>query len=200
MIGHAVLGVVGLQNLHRHFTLFQQFTDEDRNQILCFQRIVRNFFLKELFEAFLQYIQKLRSQSPHVHGNQRIHIHSHAVCFRSSCGLYNVLGLHNFRQIVLLIHLTDTTSHTTVIGQSALQHKACHAGLSAIHQMLMDGLKAFLAIVIVCIDDDKRSLDDLLRCKHSLTGSPRLCTFFRQSSRNVVDILESVVYSYVVRG
>ena len=64
----------------------------------------------------------------------------------------------------------------------------------------MDGLEAFLAIVIICIDDDKRSLDGLLRCKHSLTGSPRLCTSFRQSYRNVVDILESVVYSYVVRG
>ena len=43
------------------------------------------------------------------------------------------------------------------------------------------------------IDDDKRSLDDLLRCKHSLTGSPRLCPAFWQSSRDIIDILESIL-------
>ena len=54
MVGHSVPGVVGLQNLHRHLALLQQLTDEDRDQILCFQRIDRDFFLKELFEAFFQ--------------------------------------------------------------------------------------------------------------------------------------------------
>ena len=63
----------------------------------------------------------------------------------------------------------------------------------------MYGFETFLAVVIVCIDDDKRSLDDLLRCKHSLNGSPRLCPAFRQSSRDIVDILESVVHSYIMR-
>ena len=33
MIGHAVPGIVGFQNLHGHFTLLQQFTDEDGNQV-----------------------------------------------------------------------------------------------------------------------------------------------------------------------
>ena len=64
----------------------------------------------------------------------------------------------------------------------------------------MDCLKSFLAVVIVCIDDYKRCIENLLCRKHSLTGSPRLCTTFRQSSRNIVNILESVVYSYIVRG
>ena len=54
MVGHAVPGVVGLQNLHRHLAPLQQLTDENRNQILCFQRIDRNFLLEELFEAFFQ--------------------------------------------------------------------------------------------------------------------------------------------------
>ena len=63
----------------------------------------------------------------------------------------------------------------------------------------MDSLKAFLAIVIIRVDDDKRSLDDLLRCKHSLTGSPRLCPAFWQSSRDIIDILESIVNSYIMR-
>ena len=199
MVGHAVPGVVGLQNLYGHFSLFQQFTDEDRNQILRLQRITRYFFLKELLEALLQYIQKIWSQAPHVHRNQRIHINSYTVCLCSICSLYDVLGLHNFRQIVLLIHLADTTSHTTIIRQRILQHKASHARLSAIHQILMDGLEAFLAIVIISIDDDKRSLDDLLRYKHSLTGSPRLCPAFWQSSRDIIDILESIVNSYIMR-
>ena len=64
----------------------------------------------------------------------------------------------------------------------------------------MDGFEAFLSIVIICIYDNERGLDDILCCKDCLPRPPRLCTSFRQSSRNVVDILESVVYSYVVRG
>ena len=64
----------------------------------------------------------------------------------------------------------------------------------------MDSLKALLAVVIVCIDHNKRCIKNFLCSKHSLTGSPWLCTAFRQSSRNVVDILESIVYRYIVRG
>ena len=63
----------------------------------------------------------------------------------------------------------------------------------------MYGFETFLAVVIVRIDDDKRSLDDLLRCKHGLTGSPRLCPAFWQSSRDIIDILESIVNSYIMR-
>ena len=53
-------------------------------------------------------------------------------------------------------------------------------------------------IVIICIDDDERSFNYVLRCKHSLSGSPRLCTAFWKFSRNIADILESVVHSYIV--
>ena len=73
-----------------------------------------------------------------------------------------------------------------------------NAGLAAIHQILMDGLEAFLAIVIICINHNERSLDDLLRCEHSLTGSPRLCPTCRKFSRNIVNILKCVVHSYIV--
>ena len=93
-------------------------------------------------------------------------------CLCSSCGLYNILRFHNLGQVVILIHLADTASHATVIRQRVLQHKTCHTGLAAIHQILMNSLETFFAIVIICIDDDERGLDDLLRCKHGLTSSP----------------------------
>ena len=54
MIGHAIPGIVGFQKLHGHLTFFQLLTDEDRNQVLCFQRITRHFFLEKLFEAFFK--------------------------------------------------------------------------------------------------------------------------------------------------
>ena len=59
MVGHAVPCIISLQNLHGHFPLLQQLTDENRNQILCFQRISWYFLLEKLFEALLQNIQKL---------------------------------------------------------------------------------------------------------------------------------------------
>ena len=81
----------------------------------------------------------------------------------SICSSHNVTvdyAFHNLSQIVLIIHLADATGHTAIIRQRVLQHKACHAGLSTIHQILMYGFETFLAVVIVCIDDDKRSLDN----------------------------------------
>ena len=44
------------------------------------------------------------------------------------------------------------------------------------------------------------SINHFLCCKHSLTGSPRFCTTFRQSSRDIVNILESIVNSYIMSG
>lgn len=38
---------------------------------------------------------------------------------------------------------------------------------------------------------------DLLCCKHGLTGSPRFYTTFRQSSRDIVNILEGIVHCYI---
>ena len=153
-----------------------------------------------LFEALLQDIQEIRCQPPHVHGNQRIHSNSHTVRFCTVCSLYNILGLHDLGQIVFLIHLTDSTGHATIVGKRILQYKTCHAGLAAVHQILMNRLEAFLAIIIVCIDHNKRGLDDLLCGKYCLTGSPRLCPAFRQSSRNVLNILERLVYRYIMSG
>ena len=128
-----------------------------------------------------------------------MHIDCHTIYLCSIRSLYDVLGLHNLSQVVILVHLADTTSHTAIIRQGILQHKACHTGFSAIHQILMDSLESFLAIVIVCVNDDERSINHFLRCKHGLTSSPRFCTTFRKFSRNIVDVLESIVYGYVMR-
>ena len=162
MVGHAVPGIVGFQNLHRHLSLLQLLTDEDRNQKLCFQRIARHLFLKEFLKAVSQCSKKIRSQTPHIHRNQRIHINSHAICLRSGCGLYNILGFHNFCQVVLLIHFADATGHTAVVGQRVFQHKASHTGLAAIYQILMDGTETFLAIVVIGIDHDERCAKNIL--------------------------------------
>ena len=63
----------------------------------------------------------------------------------------------------------------------------------------MDCFETFFAIVIICINDDERSINHIFSRKHGLTGSPRLCPAFRQSSRDIVNILESIVHSYIMR-
>ena len=73
-------------------------------------------------------------------------------------------------------------------------------GFSAIHQILMDSLESFLAIVIVCINYNERGINHIFRSKHSLSSSPRLCTACRKFSRNIVDILKCVVHSYIMSG
>ena len=63
----------------------------------------------------------------------------------------------------------------------------------------MNSLKTFLAVVIVCIDHNERGINHIFSSKHSLTGSPRLCPAFWQSSRDIVNILKSIVNSYIMR-
>lgn len=63
----------------------------------------------------------------------------------------------------------------------------------------MYGFETFLAIVIICIYDNERGLDDILCCKDCLTRPPRFCPAFWQSSRDIIDILESIVNSYTMR-
>ena len=64
VVGHAVPGVISLQNLHGHLAFTQQFSNENRDQILCFQRIFRYFRLEKLLETLLQNIQEIRCQAP----------------------------------------------------------------------------------------------------------------------------------------
>lgn len=60
--------------------------------------------------------------------------------------------------------------------------------------------EAFFSIIIICVDHNERGIDHALCCKHSLTRSPRLCPACRKFSRNIVNILESVVHSYIMRS
>lgn len=103
--------------------------------------------MKRSAVGLLQFYKEKSEENRH----QRIYINNHAVCLCSSFSLDDVLGFHNLSQIVLIIHLADATGHTSIIGQSILQHKASHTGLTTIHQILMNSLETLLAVVIVCM-------------------------------------------------
>ena len=62
----------------------------------------------------------------------------------------------------------------------------------------MHSLEAFLAVVIVCIDNNKRRIENFLGSKHGLTGSPRFRAAFRQSARNIINILECIIHCYIM--
>ena len=119
-------------------------------------------------------------------------LHSSVKCEISKPYFFSMLAINAF----LLFNI-----RLSIIGfrQCVLQHKASHARLTAVHQILMDSLEALLAVVIVCIDHDERGINHIFSSKHGLPSSPRLCTACRKFSRNIVDILESVVYSHIVR-
>ena len=66
----------------------------------------------------------------------------------------------------------------------------------------IDFFEAFLAIVVVSIDDRKRSIDDVARRKNSLACSPWFCAAFRkgESLRKVVRFLERIVNFILFTG
>lgn len=69
MIGHSVPCIIGLQDLHGHLSLLQQFSDKNRDQVLRLQRITRHFLIEEFSETFFECRKKIRRQFPHIHGN-----------------------------------------------------------------------------------------------------------------------------------
>ena len=95
MVSHAVPGVVGIQNLHRHLGLLQQLPMNMGIRYSAFNGLLGTSFSKKLLETNFQHIQKIRSQAPHIHGYQRIHINNHTVCLYSGCGLHNILSFHS---------------------------------------------------------------------------------------------------------
>ena len=64
--------------------------------------------------------------------------------------------------------------------------------------MLMNRTESFFSIIIIRIDYNKRSCQHILRCQNSLSRSPRFRSSFRQSARNVIDILKSIIYSHIM--
>ena len=69
----------------------------------------------------------------------------------------------------------------------------------SIHDAIEAGFNHVVFIIRKDIEKEfKEVIGDLLRCKDGLASPPRLCPAFRQNSRDVVDILESVVHSYIM--
>ena len=60
------------------------------------------------------------------------------------------------------------------------KHKARHTGRAVVCQIRMYSFEAILAVIIVGIDDHKRTVYQTLNCQHSLAGAPGLGAAFRQ--------------------
>ena len=97
----------------------QQLVDVDRKEVLAFYI---SLFLcrKEFNKAFLQKINELRLQSPHVHGNKGVFVDriNRSVFFFNACalcGLYNVFRLVDTGQVSVFINDADTSCNTAVV-------------------------------------------------------------------------------------
>ena len=78
------------------------------------------------------------------------------------------------------VYRADTASHAAVLAQRIGKNKSCHADIinRRIHvhfrcHILIQLYKRLFAIIVICIDHDKRFLHDILHAKDRLSGSPR---------------------------
>ena len=62
----------------------------------------------------------------------------------------------------------------------------------------MHRTETFLSIIIICINYNKRRIDQILRCKHRLSGSPRLRSSLRKFTWDILDILECIIHLHIV--
>ena len=63
-------------------------------------------------------------------------------------------------------------------------------------KILMNLSVGFFPVIIVCIDNDKRLIENFFRCKNCLTGSPWLGAAFRlfETVRKIFQFLERIFY------
>lgn len=92
---------------------------------------------------------------PHIHGYQGIGIQYYTVSLDASPSFDNVPGFHNLGQVAVCVHGTDSMSNAAVVRQCIFQSKTCHTGSAAGYYVFVNGPEAFLAVIIVCVDDHK---------------------------------------------
>ena len=175
-----------MQNLDGQLPFLKQLPHKGRNQVLRFQRILRNFLLEELYKPLFQHIQKSRRQPPHIHGHQRLRVQGHAVRLCAICRFNDVFGFYHFGQVGLRVHFADTAGDAAIVRQGILEHKARHTGLTALCQVIVDLAKAIFAVIVVGVDDSKRCMDQIFSRQDRLTGAPGLGTAFGKLAGDVV--------------
>ena len=101
-----------------------------------------------------------------------------------------------FKHSIFIYH-AYATGNCSILTDRILQNKSSHAHLHLIcclcvrNQVIMEKLKRFLSIIIICIDDHKRFFYYIFTTQDCLTGSPRFGTSLRnfKTSWNICKIL-----------
>ena len=106
---------------------------------------------------------------------------------------------------ITILCLADAARYGPVLGQSLFDFESYHAvvgSISLCSQEIIDLSEAFLAVVVVSIDDCKRSVDDVSGRENCLACTPRFCAAFREgiTRRKIGAFLESVVHFVLLAG
>ena len=98
--------------------------------------------------------------------------------------------------------MTDSSGNTSIIAQCISKPEAGHTDVELsvlwifLHKIIMYLHISFFSIIIICIDNNKRLIQNLLCRKYSLSGSPgfRAVSRFRKSLRQIIKLLEYIFY------
>ena len=92
----------------------------------------------------------------------------------------------------------DTSRYRAVFGERLFDFESDHAVVCCIglcRKEVIDLYEAFLAVVVICVDDRERGIDVIAGRKYGLACAPWLCASFRKSEsfRKIVAFLERVM-------
>ena len=98
--------------------------------------------------------------------------------------------------------MTDSSGNTSIIAQCISKPEAGHTDMEFsilwlfLHKIIMHLHISFFSIIIICIDNNKWLIQNLLCSKYSLSGSPgfRAVSRFRKSLRQIIKLLEYIFY------
>ena len=93
--------------------------------------------------------------------------------------LLNPCALMDIHQVAILIHRAHAPCHMSIVGQGVVKLVADHGILVSViilHQcqLVINHVKCLFPIIIICIDDCKRPVNQILTAQHCMGGAPGL--------------------------
>ena len=112
------------------------------------------------------------------------------------------MSFYNLGQHSAVVYPADAPRHPAVLTECILQHKANHTNLyfTSLWHTCQIGIRlpvCFLAIIIICVYNEKWAVNHISAAQDSLSRSPRLCPvrkFFSEFRRDIFHFLICIRY------
>ena len=196
-----------MQDLHGRLALIDEFADDQRQEILALERVLFQILGQPARKTALGLIEKAPAEAPQVHadgGVQRQVVPARAAVLGvvdTALVCLDAGALGDAVQGAVRVRDADAAGNAAVLGDGVLQQVADHAvvvdrAVRVGGQVIVDDLERLRAVVVICIDDRERAVDEVFCRQDRVAGAPGLDAALRdgEACGQLIQLLECVFH------